>query len=304
MKKEGATRMDYFNFVRDSFNEKDEILVQQLIAKVLDRFDNYNKEHSQRVAKSAEELGRLNGLNKNKVKLLCYCGLLHDIGKLSINPEILFKPASHDKDEKDMMRTHATVGPTIIRSTEEYANLSKHGKKTMDFFILNSVGNHHRRWNGTGYGTNEFKELEIPFFVRILNVSDSFDAMSHDRPYSKGINKEEAIAELIKHAGKQFDPLFAFQMVNLIEDITLNFFNKENSTFVDAIEHRIELSKIKNGLKTTPEWLHTKETKMLRSIYNHFNSEYDEFRVEQYKYLIRNIYGQVFDADKVLSTAY
>ncbi len=119
--------------------------------------------------------------------------LLHDIGKIGTPAEILRKPGRLSGEEQDQIRQHPALGESMIRGLldiEEVADI---------------VGCHHERYDGTGYPRGLVGE-EIPRLARQVTVADAFSAMVHDRPYRKGLSWDEAVAELRRYAGTQFDP--------------------------------------------------------------------------------------------------
>lgn len=159
----------------------------------IDAKDSYTHGHSQNVAKLAVKLGQRLGLSKEKLDMLRYSGLLHDIGKIGIPENILTKPSKLTDDEMAIMKSHVDISASIIK----YApNLIK---------TIPSVICHHERYDGLGYPRG-LKGEAIPLEGRILAIADSFDAMMTDRPYRKGLGLDEAINELKRGAGTQFDP--------------------------------------------------------------------------------------------------
>lgn len=131
-------------------------------------------------------------------------GKFHDIGKYSIPYEILEKPGGLTPEETKLVRNHPIVGEGMLKGNEEFRNL------------LPAVRHHHERWDGNGY-PDKLKGTNIPLEARIISIADSYDAMISDRPYRKGRSSSEAIDELKRCAGTQFDPrlvgLFS-QMIN------------------------------------------------------------------------------------------
>lgn len=118
---------------------------------------------------------------------------LHDIGKIAVPDHILKKPGPLTPEEWIIMKSHSEIGYRIALACPELILISE--------LILT----HHERWDGTGYPRGLKKE-EIPLLSRILSVIDAYDAMTNTRPYRKAISSNEAIMELKRNAGKQFDP--------------------------------------------------------------------------------------------------
>jgi putative nucleotidyltransferase with HDIG domain len=168
------------------------------LVQAIEMRDPYTKGHSLQVSEIAFELGRLFELGDRELELLKFAGLLHDIGKIAIPEMILNKPAKLDEFEWEIMRKHPVKSAEIIQPIK---NLSEIGK-----WILH----HHERWDGTGYPAG-LKGEEIPFYSRIL-------AMLSDRPYRKKLSFKEAIEEIIRYKGKQFDPRIVEMFLTLPEE--------------------------------------------------------------------------------------
>jgi diguanylate cyclase (GGDEF)-like protein/PAS domain S-box-containing protein len=154
---------------------------------------NETEEHSERIAKLSKKLGETLGLNSEALNDLELLATLHDIGKISIDGNILKKIDKLTENEWHEIKKHPEVGYRITNASPELKHISE--------YILC----HHERWDGKGYpqglsGTN------IPILSRILTIVDSYDAMTQDRAYRKAMSKDDAILELLKNAGAQFDP--------------------------------------------------------------------------------------------------
>jgi HD-GYP domain-containing protein (c-di-GMP phosphodiesterase class II) len=155
--------------------------------------DRSTYEHSRRVGEYAASIGETLQMSHAQVQLLYFNGLMHDIGKLGVEDEILLKPSRFTTDEYQRMKSHASLSEAITRPFWD---------RIAGF---NAVSYHHERWDGRGYPRGLSREA-IPLQGRILAVADSFDAMTADRPYHAGIPDSEAYEELIRCAGTQFDP--------------------------------------------------------------------------------------------------
>lgn len=163
------------------------------LAEAIDAKDPYTNGHSRRVTEYSVKIGREMKLNEEGLEKLQYMAILHDVGKIGIRDSILNKEAQLDNDEYAIMRTHTLVGAKILSSMKSLQNLS--------------VGAlyHHEKYDGTGYNQG-LKGDEIPFEARVIAVADTYDAITTDRPYRKGLDHETAVNEINKYAGKQFDP--------------------------------------------------------------------------------------------------
>ena len=169
----------------------------------IDGQTRYTRDHSENVAAYASALGRALGLERMRMGALRRAALLHDIGKVAVPVGILSKPGRLTEREFAEIQRHSTVGATMILR----AGLQEEAK---------FVRHHHERFDGAGYPDRIAGE-EIPFESRILFVADSFEAMTSDRAYRRGMSPDEAVAELRRCAGTQFDPTVVEALVELLE---------------------------------------------------------------------------------------
>ncbi|SHM79299.1 PAS domain S-box-containing protein/diguanylate cyclase (GGDEF) domain-containing protein [Caldanaerovirga acetigignens] len=151
------------------------------------------EEHAERLKEMCRKIGESMGLKPQQLDELELLAILHDIGKVAIKESILTKSGPLTEEEWVEMRKHPETGYRIARTMPELAPIAE--------YILS----HHERWDGKGYPQG-LKGKEIPLLSRILAVADAFDAMTNDRPYRKAMSREEAIAEIKRNAGTQFDP--------------------------------------------------------------------------------------------------
>ncbi len=170
--------------------------VLEILSKYLESTDRYTKGHSVRVSELAMEIAIAMELPRTEVENVRVAGLLHDIGKVEISGEILRKAAELTSEEKEIMEEHMVKGAYLLTSV---------GSVLKE--VVPIVVSHHK------YFTDTIKEsdlengpMAIPLGARIIAVADSFDAMTSDRPYRKGMPPWEAMEEIVKNAGKQFDP--------------------------------------------------------------------------------------------------
>ncbi|MDD3142268.1 MAG: HD domain-containing protein, partial [Lachnospiraceae bacterium] len=143
------------------------------------------------------------GLNDDKIVELELFSTLHDIGKISIDRNILTKTDKLSEEDWIELKKHPEVGYRIAQTVPELVKISE--------YILC----HHERWDGTGYPQGLSKE-EIPLLSRILAVVDAYDAMTQDRSYRKARPQTEAIEEILNNAGTQFDPEVAAIFVHKV----------------------------------------------------------------------------------------
>ncbi|MGH2730487.1 MAG: HD-GYP domain-containing protein [Actinomycetota bacterium] len=186
--------------------------LDSLIADVCEH-DRYTGDHSCRVSDYAEALGRVLGLDDDDVVFLRQAGLAHDIGKIGIPDELLTKSGPLSDDEFNLIKTHPLVGANLlarIKGMERMVPVARH---------------HHERWDGTGYPSG-LAGVDIPIGARIVFVADAFDAMTSRRPYGRVLSTEQALAELRRCSGRQFDPVMVDAMHSayhngLIDDLAL-----------------------------------------------------------------------------------
>lgn len=177
----------------------------------VDARDKYTYDHSNRVARLAGMLSREMGFAEWMVEVIEGGALLHDIGKLSIDAEILTKPGSLDEWEWELIKQHPIKSAQVVSQVE----LLKHSAEI--------VRHHHERPDGKGYPEG-LKGHQIPIGARILNVADAFDAIISDRPYRKGKPPEVALDELRKGAGTEFDPVVVEYLTRLARNGQLEYF--------------------------------------------------------------------------------
>jgi putative nucleotidyltransferase with HDIG domain len=163
--------------------------VLEILMKFLESKDPYTKGHSTRVAELAIETARAMKLTEEEIETIRVAALLHDIGKVDISTAVIHKAASLTSEERKEMNTHTEKGADILKSIGGVL------KGAVPLIVA-----HHE------YFAHDEKSGELPLGARIISVADAFDSMVTDRPYRKAMPLWEAIAELKKNAGRQFDP--------------------------------------------------------------------------------------------------
>jgi putative nucleotidyltransferase with HDIG domain len=163
------------------------------LANAMDARDSYTRDHSQRMAEMATRVSRAMRLPPEDIEAIHWAAILHDIGKIGVPDEILNKKGPLTKKEWGVMQEHPVIGAQIVAPVKYLAPVSP---------IIRA---HHERYDGTGYPFGLTGE-EIPLTARILAVVDAYVAIRDERIYSKAHTHEEAIAELKKSRGSQFDP--------------------------------------------------------------------------------------------------
>lgn len=163
------------------------------ISSALDAKDAYTNGHSHRVTLYSLILAKEIIKDDNVLEDIEIAGLLHDIGKIAVPENILCKPGRLTDDEFDTIKMHPMNGRKILNGIKRLKHAS--------FWL----GSHHEKWDGTGY-PDRMKGKEIPLPARILAIADTYDAMTSNRSYRKGLPHETALEEIKRCAGTQFDP--------------------------------------------------------------------------------------------------
>ncbi len=163
------------------------------LTSAIDAKDHYTCSHSEHVTEYAVAIAKEMGLSEEEAEEIRHACQLHDVGKIGVHDYILTKPGKLTIEEWEEMKQHSLKGAEIL--------------KPLIFLdgVIKLVAEHHERYDGKGYPFG-IKAEEITLGARIMAVADSFDAMVTDRPYRKAFSKEEALAEVKKNSGSQFDP--------------------------------------------------------------------------------------------------
>lgn len=171
-------------------------------AAALDAKSPWTAGHSKRVTQYAVAIAEELGQGPDFLKSVQTCGLLHDIGKIAIPEKILDKPGPITRQEHKTVCEHATQGAKILEHIDTFQPL------------LPGIRHHHERWDGRGF-PDRLQREEIPLLARVLAVADSYDAMTSDRPYRKRRSRAEAVLEIERCAGTQFDPQIAAAFIEV-----------------------------------------------------------------------------------------
>jgi putative nucleotidyltransferase with HDIG domain len=177
------------------------------IVKIMEAKDIYTAGHSIRVAEYSEKIARAMRLNEYDTETLKNLASLHDIGKIQIDLSILNKTTKLTNKDWDEIKKHPVISYDIV--------------KQIDFLKdrASAILHHHERFDGKGYPFGK-KGEELSLFAKILIVADSYDAMTTDRPYRKGLTTEESILELELNSNTQFDPEVCKVMIGIIKENT------------------------------------------------------------------------------------
>jgi diguanylate cyclase (GGDEF)-like protein/PAS domain S-box-containing protein len=176
------------------------------------------EEHAERLKIYCLTIGREMRLSAKELDELVLLAVLHDIGKVGIKENVLQKPGPLTAEDWEEMKKHPEIGCRIAQNTPELAPVAE--------YILC----HHERWDGQGYPQG-LKGEEIPLLCRILAVADAYDAMTSDRTYRKAMSREEAIAEIKRNAGTQFEPEIVEFFLEGIKKITEIKGDEENGIY-------------------------------------------------------------------------
>jgi HD-GYP domain-containing protein (c-di-GMP phosphodiesterase class II) len=190
--------------IKNLYEREHQMFIQTAIAfaNAIDAKDAYTHGHTERVTTFSVAVARelINSGEArnipNFIDTVHFAALLHDVGKIGIPDKILNKKGKLNKREVELMKMHPIIGASIIYPIKGLT------------FVANAVKHHHEFYNGKGY-PDGLKTKDIPFISRIIAIADAFDAMTTDRPYRPKIDEQQAMHEVLKNAGNQFDPLIA-----------------------------------------------------------------------------------------------
>lgn len=181
----------------------DSIRALAAITDVIERRDQMTHNHTQNVSTYARRLAERLRLSTEEIWQVAVAGQLHDLGKIAVRDEILFKPSKLTDDEMALMRAHCNVGYDILR---QFSNLEP---------VARLVRAHHERYDGAGY-PDGIAGADLPIGAAIVAVADAFDAMRSDRPYRKGMPMEKAIEILKQGLGTQWHPVVGATFIQLL----------------------------------------------------------------------------------------
>jgi diguanylate cyclase (GGDEF)-like protein/putative nucleotidyltransferase with HDIG domain len=176
-------------------------LAQSLYAR-----SEYNKTHHLEVARMSELLGKVMGLSATQIEQIRVAGLLHDVGTLKLPADLLEKEGSFSEEERRLVNEHPVLGAEFLKPVRALKE------------ICEILENHHERWDGTGFPQG-IKGEDIPLPARIVSVVDSYHAMISDRPYRPAMTHEQAVANLRKGAGSQWDPFLVDIFVTVLANL-------------------------------------------------------------------------------------
>jgi len=191
----------YVNKLVESADTRQGIV--DVVIKTMNEKSKPEAEHAQRVSDLCARLGKQLELAQHQVDELKTLGLMHDIGKISIRDETLNKRLPLTVAEWTEIKRHSEIGFKILSSTQEYIPIAEH------------VLHQHEHWDGSGYPKG-LRGADISLQSRIIAVADAYDVMTSDWPYHKAISNREALLELKKNAGTQFDPTLVENFIEIL----------------------------------------------------------------------------------------
>ena len=174
-------------------------------ADIIDKRDKNTYDHSARVARYSKEISEQLDLSTNEVSRIEMAGLVHDLGKISIEDSIIQKDTKLTDDEFTIIKGHPETAYHLLRNIKSF-------EKSAEYVLY-----HHERFSGGGYPKNISHE-NIPLGARILTVADSYDAMTSDRLYRKSMTQREAVDELVRNSGIQFDPIVVKAFIEILKN--------------------------------------------------------------------------------------
>lgn len=188
------------------FEQLEEAYLQAMVDlnRALDARDSATGQHSNRIAVLATAVAEALGCSREERTEIWWAGILHDIGKLAVPDEILRKPGPLTEEERKVVSRHPVVGAEIVAPLRRLAR------------VVPLVRSHHERWDGTGYPDGLVGE-QIPLGARVLAVVDAYVAMTEQRPYRPARSHQEALEELRRQAGAQFDPQVVDAFCRVVE---------------------------------------------------------------------------------------
>jgi putative nucleotidyltransferase with HDIG domain len=184
------------------------VAMLSVLTRAIEARDPYTRGHSARVTALAEAVALRLGWSEERIASLRVGGPLHDIGKLAVSDTVLSKEGRLDDHEYAQIQEHPRIGAKILL---RIATL----REAIPYVLY-----HHERWDGSGYPSGKAGE-EIPIEARVLAIADAFDAMTSDRPYRRALTREEALAEVERCSGTQFDPQIARVFLEVFGDVEL-----------------------------------------------------------------------------------
>jgi putative nucleotidyltransferase with HDIG domain len=205
------------------YDEQQKIYMNTVHALVsaIEASDSYTRGHSERVTRYSMELARKLNLTPERLKVIERAAILHDIGKIGIDMNLLHKTEELTPADVFDLQQHPVIGMNILLPIEFLHD------------VRICIGQHHERYDGKGYPYNVTAD-KLLLESRILAIADAFDAMTSDRPYRKALPPRKAMQELVDNAGTQFDPELVPHFIELLESGTFSFHKTYHTTISRA----------------------------------------------------------------------
>ena len=178
-----------------------------ILGKALDYYSPYTRGHSERVASISASIAEALGLPSKEIRKIYWAGILHDVGKIFVPQEIINKPDKLTDEEFELMKQHSVKSYELVKEIKGLEDIAK------------IVRHHHERWDGKGY-PDGLKGEEAPLGARIIAVADAYDAMTSERPYRRALTPQEALEEIVKGSGTQFDPNIVNAFLKVYQTLT------------------------------------------------------------------------------------
>ncbi len=182
----------------------------RVLVQIVEERDAYTRGHSEKVTEYAVMIAERLGLPEEKIDELKQACLLHDLGKIAIDRHILNKKGPLTKEEWDEIKKHPQVGARIARQCHAFKSL------------VSAIRHHHEKYSGGGYPNPKMKRRHIPLYSRIIAIADAWDAMLSDRAYRKALTRQDAVDEIKRCRGTQFDPKIADLFLDIIYSCKLH----------------------------------------------------------------------------------
>jgi HD-GYP domain-containing protein (c-di-GMP phosphodiesterase class II) len=176
--------------------------------KALETKDFVGQGHVNRLQKLSDALAKAISLPEQKLVDLRILAEFHDIGKVGVPDHIIFKPNPLTPEESSEVQRHCGIGHRIALYTPELVP------------IADLILKHHEWWNGKGYPLG-IKGEEIPLECRIFSIVEAYEAMTSDRPYRKAMSPKEAVAEIERYSGSEFDPDLVSKFMQVVENVNI-----------------------------------------------------------------------------------
>ena len=218
--------------------------ILEMLAMAIDAKDDVTHDHIQRVKLFAGRMGEMVGLSNLEIEALKAGSLLHDIGKIGVPAYILNKPGKLTQHEFEQMKMHTIIGADMLSNVN------------FRYPVVPIVRHHHERWDGRGYPDGLSGE-HIPITARILTLVDNYDALRSDRPYKKGMTREEALEYIKQNAGTFFDPnlveMFLSSVDELEAEASASSFKPPESKKRSQVSSAMASASPAAGLQTEPQ---------------------------------------------------